>query len=376
VSHKDFFIKTITYDATGNPLSDGTWNYSWEEGRKLASMSHGSSAWTFTYDANGMRIRRANGSAIYNYTYHGSRLSHMTYGNNELHFYYDASGRPLSVVYNGTTYYYVLNLQGDVVAILDTTGAEVVGYSYDAWGNPLDTTGSMKLSLGLYNPLRYRGYVYDQETGLYYLQSRYYDPETGRFINADDTDYLGASGTVLGYNLFAYCENNPVNCSDPTGTDAIWLQDLDAVWNMGHTGLLLQDSSGVWFHFYWGNNRSKVKGKKGPGNPIQRYSGELNLSSINLLYNKIRGGSYERMIYFEGDFSNSLRYARAVQNNWYNLVNNNCMQLSTDILRHGTFAKNNFGMKLMLLSVRRKIVPNIAFMKICPYYVFSYIACN
>ena len=107
------------------------------------------------------------------------------------------------------------------MAILDTPGAEVVGYSYDAWGNPLDTTGSMKLSLGLYNPLRYRGYVYDQETGLYYLQSRYYNPEMGRFINADNR-ISNVGGNVLGNNMFAYCMNNPINMSDPTGNWSIW----------------------------------------------------------------------------------------------------------------------------------------------------------
>jgi RHS repeat-associated protein len=139
----------------------------------------------------------------------------MTYGNNELHFYYDASGKPMSVVYNGVTYYYILNLQGDVVAILDSNGTKVVGYSYDAWGNPLTLSGSMSTTLGLHNPLRYRGYVYDQESGLYYLQSRYYNPEIGRFINADSLVSTGQG--VLGYNMFAYCGNNPVMRADESG---------------------------------------------------------------------------------------------------------------------------------------------------------------
>ena len=180
-------------------------------------MTRGSTTWNFTYDANGMRIKRSSGSSIYNYAYHGDQLTHMTYGNNELHFYYDASGRPLSVTYNGATYYYVLNLQGDVVAILDSNGTKVVGYSYDAWGRPLTRTGSMASTLGLHNPLRYRGYVYDQESGLYYLQSRYYNPEIGRFINADSLDYLGADGSPVSYNLFVYCMNNPVMGCDSTG---------------------------------------------------------------------------------------------------------------------------------------------------------------
>jgi len=114
--------------------------------------------------------------------------------------------------------YYVTNLQGDVVAILDSTGAAVVEYTYDAWGRPLTTTGSMAPTLGQYNPLRYRGYVYDRETGLYYLQSRYYNPEWGRFINSDSQ--LNPQLGLLGFNAFAYCSNNPINYSDYSGNSA------------------------------------------------------------------------------------------------------------------------------------------------------------
>ena len=100
-------------------------------------------------------------------------------------FAHDAAGTPLSTIHNGTTYYYATNLQGDVVALLNASGTAVVTYTYDAWGKLLDTSGTLASTLGALNPLRYRGYVYDTETGLYYLQSRYYDPEVGRFINAD-----------------------------------------------------------------------------------------------------------------------------------------------------------------------------------------------
>ena len=108
------------------------------------------------------------------------------------------------------------------MAILNSSGVAVVEYTYDAWGKPLTTTGSMASGLGLVNPLRYRGYVYDQETGLYYLQSRYYNPAWGRFISADGQ--LNMQDGVLGFNLFAYCINNPVNMSDPTGHWAEWLE--------------------------------------------------------------------------------------------------------------------------------------------------------
>ena len=182
-------------------------------------MSDGNTTWTYIYDSNGMRTQRTNGTTTYNYVYSGSQLSWMTVSDGtvdiEMHFTYDASGRPLAVKYGGVMYYYALNLQGDVVAILNSSGSAVVYYTYDAWGNPLTISGSMVNTLGEWNPLRYRGYVYDQDTGLYYLQSRYYNPEWGRFINADG--YTSTGQGILGNNMFAYCNNNPVVLSDPTG---------------------------------------------------------------------------------------------------------------------------------------------------------------
>ena len=100
---------------------------------------------------------------------------------------------------------------------MNVSGDIMVEYTYDAWGNVLSITGPMADTMGQHNQLRYRGYVYDPETELYFLNSRFYDPEKGRFINADDTVYLGADGTLLSYNLFAYCKNNPVTGYDPTG---------------------------------------------------------------------------------------------------------------------------------------------------------------
>ena len=112
----------------------------------------------------------------------------------------------------------MLNIQGDVIALLDEHGNIVVEYTYDAWGAPLSTTGSLAATLGAANPFRYRSYYWDSETGLYYLQSRYYNPEWGRFINADDPMALFYSGDeLLGTNLFAYCNNNPANYLDNTG---------------------------------------------------------------------------------------------------------------------------------------------------------------
>ena len=103
----------------------------------------------------------------------------------------------------------------DIVKLIDKTGSTVVSYTYDTWGKLLSTTGSLAETFGTEQPFRYRGYVYDEETGLYYVSSRYYDPEIGRFINADSQ--LNQKDGILGYNMFAYCHNNPIMYSDPTG---------------------------------------------------------------------------------------------------------------------------------------------------------------
>ena len=203
-----------TYDTIGNLLTDGTWTYTWQNGRELASMSSGSTTWTYTYDANGMRTSRSYRSMTYSYVYNGSQLVQMTKGTDTLYFAYGVLG-PKSVTWRGTTYYYVTNLQGDVISIIKEDGTEVVKYYYDAWGNIVNQTGSMAFSLGILNPLCYRGYVCDLETGLYYLQSRYYDPQIGRFINADALVATGQG--MLGNNMFAYCSNNPVKNVDHLG---------------------------------------------------------------------------------------------------------------------------------------------------------------
>ena len=137
-----------------------------------------------------------------------------------LDFIYDESGRPFALKYStdGTsfeTYYYVLNLQGDVVKLIQANGHVVAHYTYDAWGYILSSGGN----LAEVNPLRYRGYYYDNETGFYYLQSRYYDPANRRFISADV--YASTGQGFVGTNMFAYCVNNPVFLTDEDGNFAI-----------------------------------------------------------------------------------------------------------------------------------------------------------
>jgi len=162
-----------------------------------------------------MRTKRTTGSSAYTYTYIGGQLTYMSANGQDVYITHDASGQPMTINNNGTTYYYATNLQGDVTAIVNTSGTAVVTYTYDAWGNILSTGGTMASTLSAVNPLRYRGYVYDQETGLYYLQSRYYNPALGRFINGDAFATTGQG--LLGNNTFAYCQSNPVAFRDDAG---------------------------------------------------------------------------------------------------------------------------------------------------------------
>ena len=206
---------TIRYDAIGNPLNDGTWTYTWQNGRQLQKMQKSGVTAEFVYNADGLRVQKTVNGVATKYTLHGKNVVHMTSGTDELHFFYDAQNRPAVVVYNGVPYAYVKSLQGDIVAILDENGNTVVSYGYDAWGAPLWCTGELAETLGKVQPFRYRGYVFDEETGLYYLRSRYYNPRWGRFVNADECFDNGAG--LLVANLFAYCANSAVAFKDTNG---------------------------------------------------------------------------------------------------------------------------------------------------------------
>ena len=176
--------------------------------------------WTMEYEAGGLRTKRSSAEKTYNYIYNGDKLVRMTVGDDTLDFTYDANGAPLTLIHNGTVYYYITNLQGDVISLETMDGMLGAHYYYDAWGKILACDGAV----AELNPLRYRGYVYDQETGFYYLQSRYYDPAVGRWINVDSI--LSTEYGLLGYNLFAYCNNNPANNIDQSGQSPFSVLDL------------------------------------------------------------------------------------------------------------------------------------------------------
>ena len=213
---------TISYDAIGNPTTwyDGT-TFTWVNGRRLASATNTAEnlTATYTYDSDGLRLTKTINGVEHKYLWQGSKLVSEYYDGKELEFFYDESGNPYAFSYKASstatpvTYYYLTNLQGDITGILDSSGTTVATYTYNAWGKLLSSTGD----LADVNPLRYRGYYYDAETGLYYVSSRYYDPEIGRFINPDNVDLLGANGDFASLNLFAYCGNNPITRVDENG---------------------------------------------------------------------------------------------------------------------------------------------------------------
>ena len=169
----------------------------------------------FVYNENGLRVKKTVNGVVTDYTLHGKNIVHMKRGDDELHFFYDAQNRPAVVVYNGTAYAYVKSLQGDIVALLNGAGNVVVSYVYDAWGAPIGKSGTFAETLGTLNPFRYRGYVFDEETVVYYLRSRYYSAERCRFVNADSS--VGTLGTLGSHTAYAYCRNAVVNQADYTG---------------------------------------------------------------------------------------------------------------------------------------------------------------
>ena len=219
--------EAIRYDASGNPTTYRGYTMAWQ-GRRLTGATNGTNTISYSYDENGIRTQKTVNGTVTNYNYHGSALISQVTGNDTLLFSYDAAGNVVAVNYNGTYYYYVRNGQNDVIRLIDGESNTVVEYAYDSWGTPLSTTGTLATTLGVQNPFRYRGYVCDTETGLYYLQSRYYDPELSRFISADV--YMSTGQGVLGHNMFAYCLNNPQNLVDNTGATAeaasTWLKTM------------------------------------------------------------------------------------------------------------------------------------------------------
>ena len=169
--------------------------------------------YSYTYDESGIRSSKTiNGVTTYFTTKDGVILS-QTDGTNTMYFQYDNSGNPTGFLYNGTQYFYLTNQMGDVIGIADNAGSLVATYTYGAWGEvlavtPATTGNATQLAIANANPLRYRGYYLDQETGYYYLQSRYYSSNLCRFLNADMLEFASFEKEAAGgTDIFVYCSN-------------------------------------------------------------------------------------------------------------------------------------------------------------------------
>ena len=260
----------ITYDAIGNPLTYRGYTLTWQNGRQLASMKYGAINIGFTYDVDGLRTSKTipNVGLEHKYYYVGNRLQYETLGGSSaLWYFYDADGNPSGIRYkdnSGTVndYYFVCNWRGDVVQIYNASGTLVGSYTYDAWGRVNENaTSADTQNITETNPIRYRGYYYDTETRLYYVNSRYYDPAVKRFLNSDD-ELLSAisTQTLTDKNYFAYCDNNPITRTDGKGT--IWhivvgaviggaLNSIDDVVNVVNTyksGGSDEEKTKAWVH--------------------------------------------------------------------------------------------------------------------------------
>ena len=237
--------QTSDLPTSGNPVTyynGKDYTFTWTKGRQLASATVDGKQVSYTYDMSGVRSGKQvyttsnQRTTTYTYTTLSGKVMRQQWETRNsddtvyqamqsLEFVYDDGNQPFAMIYkHGQTtelYYYVLNAQGDVIALLNANGTLAASYNYGAWGNySVHGADGKKTTdatfIGHINPLRYRGYYYDRETRLYYLQSRYYDFANCRFINADTFATTDANG-FLSANMFAYCENNPVMRTDPTG---------------------------------------------------------------------------------------------------------------------------------------------------------------
>ncbi len=215
--------QTITYDSIGNAISYGNnVTMTWENGKELKTYSDTSKSLnvSFKYNADGVRISKTVNNVDTNYYLENKKIIFEKTGNNYIYYFYDHTG-VAGFIYNNSKYYYLKNLQGDIIGILDNMLNQIVFYEYDSWGKVLsvkDENGdeiTNPNNVGLINPFRFRGYYYDSETKLYYLISRYYNPEWKRFISTDDI--LGSNEDIFAYNLYLYVSNNPITLTDFNG---------------------------------------------------------------------------------------------------------------------------------------------------------------
>ena len=220
--------QAITYDAMGNPLQYLGMQMEWEKGHQLRHITGAGLDMYCMYNDSGKRIRKTVNGVTTDFYLDGSAILMQTPSDgSRIDFFYDDKGNVFAMKYQNEMYFYRKNLFGDILGILDSHGTELVKYEYNSWGKLLNLTDYSSNGLGRRNPFRFKGYYYDEELGMYYLNSRYYDPEVGRFISPDTTDILEVQDDLYDKNLYAYCDNNPVMRIDSSG--AVWHLAVGAV---------------------------------------------------------------------------------------------------------------------------------------------------
>jgi RHS repeat-associated protein len=418
----------IVYDEQGNPTQYLGHNLTWEKGRQLKSFEKVVDGGTkkvisYTYNANGIRTSKTVDNIRHDFVLDGAKILRETWEVddvvNSIVPLYDNEDSVCGIEYNGAAYYFLKNLQGDVIAITDSSGEEVARYSYDAWGALLsvkdadDTDITDKSHIANINPFRYRSYYFDLESGLYYLQSRYYDAKVGRFVNGDMVEFATIRQSILEHNLYVYCGNQIINCDDKDGRDAVWLQATEKVLGLGHTGLVFKYGE-KWYYWYWGfEEKIGVAGylaslalalirarfwlktiRRTSPYPIKyvcaligiayrvasttvrakckltEVSSKSSLTESEALNegNKKYSNGFDDSLYIKGDFNMSYYYFKVLTiTKNYNLLFRNCMQTTVDGLLLGSFSKNKVITRTRLYFARNMIIPNVAFNYIDKY---------
>ena len=385
----------ISYDLSGNPLnwrnaSSLTW-----DGRRLAGMTlTDGTELAFEYNSAGIRIGKTVGTdKTVEYLLDGTKIIREIRKVNgtvteTLLYYYNTDGDVIGLNYNGTDYYYGRNMQGDILYIYNTSGEIVTTYAYDAWGSIVSQTGTLSSTVGEANPFRYRGYYLDSETGLYYLQSRYYDPTVGRFLNADESNVLEKNRPSLINNLFMYCNNCSTMFFDPYGEDAILLLYAKSAKKLGHLSVMVQDKSGNWFYFYWGANNTSSRATLFGGyvksyykfdylyakgsRPWVGYFSNIKTFLMNRdLFNPSNikySNGLTHALYIKGDFSLSCTYYSVSKNFRYQLFVYNCAQAVLLGLSFGFASFDPVRFNMILRKTYKMKIPNLIFMTFAVAY--------
>ena len=265
---KDLLIscdgQSITYDAQGNPTSYLGHTLTWEKGRQLKSFDNTQ----YTYNANGIRTSKTVNGVEHTFVLDGTKILKESWGSNALIPMYDNEDSVCGIIYNDEPYYFFKNLQGDIIAITDKDAKVVAKYSYDAWGVCTISQDNSDCEIAAVNPFRYRGYYYDSEIGLYYLQSRYYNPTVGRFVNADEAGYLLTEEGIAFANLLAYCVNEPIGRIDKYGNASGYIDDQnDPSWKRVAVG-------------FWGNVKDNGCGAIAIYNVLRSYSSNITINTV------------------------------------------------------------------------------------------------